>query len=48
MKIPGCSFPPESILLMGFCLAYLVNLFGRIMTFVGDLMESKERPVSLD
>lgn len=36
------------LLLMGFCLAYLVNLIGRIMTFIGDMMESKDRPIALD
>lgn len=48
MKIPGTTFPPEMLILMGFALAYLVNLIGRIMTFIGDLMEAKDKPIPLD
>jgi hypothetical protein len=48
MTIPGTQFQPEVFIFMGFALAYFVNLLGRFMMFIGDMLEAKDKPISLD
>ena len=43
MKIPGTNYPPESFLIIGFVLAWMVSILGWMARAIKDLIFNPHR-----